>query len=172
VGNGKVNAVSNSGPLIHLNEINCIEFLSIFDNLHIPDAVWSETIGKERISQTDILKLKNIERYTLPESEVKQFILKNNLEELHSGEQECLYLCHHISVKTILTDDMAVRKVAKDLNLTAVGSLGIVVRAYRTGIISLTEAESNIVALYEVSSLFVTKAIVELSIEELHKYVK
>jgi len=42
------------------------------------------------------------------------------------------------------------------------------VRAYRVGPISLAEAERHIVELYDVSSLFVTRAIVELAIEQLH----
>ncbi|RKY69208.1 MAG: hypothetical protein DRQ02_01715 [Candidatus Latescibacterota bacterium] len=56
------------------------------------------------------------------------------------------------------------------MNLIPVGSLGVVLRAYRVGHIPLAEAERRIVELYDVSSLFVTPAIVELAIEQLHIY--
>jgi predicted nucleic acid-binding protein len=69
-----------------------------------------------------------------------------------------------------LTDDLAVRDAAKLLNIVPVGSLGIVVKAYKSGQISLNYAEQSITALHDNSSLFVTRAIVEIAIEQLHKH--
>ncbi len=74
-----------------------------------------------------------------------------------------------VGVPILLTDDLAVRDAAKRLGLTPVGSLGVIVRAYRLGHIILTQAEHRIAALYDASSLFVTRAIVELAIEQLHE---
>jgi len=68
-----------------------------------------------------------------------------------------------------LTDDLAALDAAKRLGITPVGSLGVIVRAYRDGRISLEEAERCILALDSISTLFVTKAIVELAIGELKK---
>jgi len=70
-------------------------------------------------------------------------------------------------VSILLTDDLAVREAAKRLNLTPVGSLGIAARAYRRGHISLTDAKRHLTDLYDVSSLFLTRAIAELAIEQL-----
>jgi predicted nucleic acid-binding protein len=169
VGIARISVVSDTGPLIHLAEIDCLSFLSIFENLHIPHAVWQEIERQGQTYQADILGLSHVKRHTLSQTEVTLFIKGNNLEELHVGEQECLYLCQQIGVAVLLTDDLAVRESAKRLHLTPVGSLGIVVRVYRAGHISLSEAEHHIVALYEVSSLFVTRTIVELAVEQLHK---
>lgn len=45
MGTGELSiAVADAGPLIHLTEIGCLPLLRIFDALHIPDAVWSETV--------------------------------------------------------------------------------------------------------------------------------
>jgi predicted nucleic acid-binding protein len=73
-------------------------------------------------------------------------------------------------VEIILTDDLAAREAAKILSLTPVGSLGIVVRAYRLGDISLVDAERLLTDLYNLSSLFVTRAIVDLAIQQLHQH--
>lgn len=89
------------------------------------------------------------------------------MEELHAGEKESLYLSKLLNVSLLLTDDLAVRKAAKHLGLRPVGSLGVVVRAYREGKISLEDAEQYLIDLYETSTLFVTRAIVELAIEQL-----
>jgi predicted nucleic acid-binding protein len=53
------------------------------------------------------------------------------------------------------------------LDLTPVGSLGIIVRAYRKALISFEDAHRHLEDLYDVSSLFVTRAIVELAIDQL-----
>lgn len=124
----------------------------------------------DRVPRDDVLKLSTVQRHTLSQSEVTRFTQENSLEDLHDGERECLYLCQQIGVSILLTDDLAVRDAAKRLNLTAVGSLGIVVRAYRLGHISLADAEQHITDLYDVSSLFATRTIVELAIEQLRKH--
>ena len=68
-----------------------------------------------------------------------------------------------------MTDDMAVREETYRLNLIPIGSLGIVVKAYRLGHIPLNKAKQYIVSLYDISSLFVTRAIVEIAIEQLDR---
>ena len=48
-----------------------------------------------------------------------------------------------------------------------VGSLGIVVRGHKEGVLTYSEAEKSLIALYEESTLFVTQTIVEIAIEQL-----
>ncbi len=170
MGTGEVSAISNAGPLTHLTEIGCLSLLCTFESLHIPDTVWLETVEKGRTLQASVLRLGHIQRHTLSQVEVTRFVQENSLDDLHGGERECLYLCRQIGVPILLTDDLAVREAAKRLNLIPVGSLGIVVRAYRVGHISQAEAEHHIIELHDVSSLFVTRAIVDLAIEQLHRY--
>ena len=171
MGDGKLKfAVADSGPLIHLAEIGCLRFLRVFDSIAIPDAVWRETVEQNRLSQHEISSASNIQRHSTSYSEVAQFTKDNNLSDLHTGEQECLYLCRKKNIPVLLTDDMAVRDAAKRLDFTPIGSLGIVVRAYREKYISLKDAELTILDLYEVSSLFVTRDIAELAIAQLRKH--
>lgn len=162
-------AVCDAGPLIHLTEIGCISLLRVFDALHISAAVWLETVRPGRVPQEAIDGLSIAQRHSLPQAEVRQFVRTNHLEALDDGECECLYLCQRTGTSILLTDDLAVRETAKQLGLTPVGSLGVVVRAYRQGLAALTEAERHIADLYSVSSLFVTRAIVEMAVEELHR---
>jgi predicted nucleic acid-binding protein len=172
VGASGIAVVSDAGPLIHLAEIECLSLLSLFERLHIPGAVWRETVGQARVSGSDILEVGNVQQHTLSVIAVDRFVAQHRLEKLHSGERECLYLCRQIGVSVLLTDDLAVRESAQRLGLTPVGSLGVVVRAYHIGRLSLSSAEQHIIALYETSSLFVTRTIVDLAIEQLHKRAK
>jgi predicted nucleic acid-binding protein len=135
--------------------------------LHISDAVWSETVRPNRVREVDLAELCNIRRHTLPQTQVAQFLQETGLEGLQTGDVESLCLCQHTQVSTLLTDDLSVREAAKQLLLIPAGSLGLVVRAYRVGHISLADAERYLNALYDTSSLFVTRAIVDLAIEQL-----
>jgi predicted nucleic acid-binding protein len=173
VGDGKLKtAVVDAGPLIHLAEIGCFRLLRIFSPLWVPHAVWLETAKKNRLSQIIVSEEANIVEYSAPQSAVAQFTKEKNLVKLHAGERECLYLCLQKGIGTLLTDDLAVRDAARVLELVPVGSLGIVVAAYKRKQISLSEAEHFIADLCDVSSLFVTREIGELAIEQLHKHPK
>ncbi len=170
MGNGKLKAVVvDAGPLIHLNEIDSISLLNIFSALHIPDAVWSETVGQNRIPQEILIKSGIVQRHSLLPQETERFITDHRLEDLDAGERECLCLCRKIEIPFVLTDDLAVREAAKHLNVVPIGSLGVIVKACKTGVISLSEAEIKMNDLYDVSSLYVTRTIVELAIEQLHR---
>ena len=96
-----------------------------------------------------------------------RFVTKNGFGHLHAGEQESLYLCHRDALPLLLTDDLAVREATERQGVRPVGSLGIIVRAYRIGQISLDEAERFLNELHDTSSLFVTRAIVELALKQL-----
>ena len=160
--------VTDAGPVIHLLEIGCLHFLDIFDTVYLPAAVWQETVESGRVAAQQIEQLRSIQRIQVPGS-TAGFVLAHNLTHLHFGEQACLHLCEQLGLKLLLTDDLAVRQVAKQRGITPVGSLGMVVRAYRLGIISLDEAEEYLNDLYTTSTLFVTRAIIDIAIGQLKK---
>jgi predicted nucleic acid-binding protein len=103
-------------------------------------------------------------------NELNHFSQTYGFEKLHLGETECLYLCKQLKVPVLLTDDLDARKEAKAIGLTPVGSLGIVTKAFQLGVISLVDAEKYLLALDEISSLFVTGVIVRQAIEQLHNH--
>ena len=173
MGDGKLRgAVTDSGPLIHLDEIGCLFCLRVFETISIPHAVWLETVGENRVSQDSLRTLPNVQEFSIPGSAVAQFLTENDVAKLHAGEQECLCLCLQRSITTLLTDEMAVRDAAKRLGIIPVGSLGIIVMAHNRAMISLEDAEHGIADLYDVSTLFVTRDIVDLAIAQLHKHIK
>ncbi|RKY69209.1 MAG: hypothetical protein DRQ02_01720 [Candidatus Latescibacterota bacterium] len=92
MGSERISAVSDAGPLIHLTEIDSLPLLRIPDTVHIPDAVWAETIERGRTPQREVFRLRNIQRHALSQLEIARFIEQNSLEGLQAGESECLYL--------------------------------------------------------------------------------
>ena len=126
--------------------------------------MWAESADK---INSPPLNLNNIRHHTLAASDVDHFVQTHSLSNLHVGERESLYLCNQLDIPLLLTDDLAVREAAKWLCVRPVGSLGIVVRGYKEGVLTYSEAEKSLIALYEESSLFVTQTIVEIAIEQL-----
>ncbi len=161
-----IEAVADAGPLIHLYEIDAIDLLKVFSIVHIPERVGDEvrtTIHTDLYEQVGISIKHHVGR-----NDLAAFVQQNQLEGLHTGELAALFLCRSLPVDTLMTDDLAVRNKAKNLGITPVGSLGIVVRAYHLESISRESAVSYIQALQDISSLFVTPAIVTLAIEQLN----
>ena len=149
----KISVVSDTGPLIHFSEIGCIKLMSQFKQIFIPDSVRQE-YEKHKINiEPDVLFFENIKKISVKSEKRKKFINEHQIEKLHLGETECLYVCRSRLIDVILTDDLAVRDVASKLNITPVGSLGIIVNAYQMKKITLSQTEKHILDLYEVSSL-------------------
>ncbi len=65
-------AVLDAGPLIHLAEIDSLHLLTIFGALHVPDAVWAETVGQGGIDSADIEGLGNLRREAIVELAIEQ----------------------------------------------------------------------------------------------------
>ena len=136
----------------------------MFAALHVPDAVWAETVGKERIAP---LGLPNLRRHAVSREASQRLAQNRELRGLHAGEIECLSLCNRLGVATLLTDDLAVRDAARRLGVRPVGSLGVIVRGWREGRLTRAEAEDLLVLLHDTSTLFATRAIIELAREQL-----
>lgn len=169
MGTEPVEAVADSGPLIHLRETKSRTLLELFGAVHLPGAVWGETVGKHRVEATQLQELGNVRRHTTDLSAAHAYVTAHGYHGLQDGETECLFLCRQLGLTLLLTDDLAVRDAAKGLEVTPVGSLGIVIRAYRVGLVSLQEAEQVLLDLYATSTLFVTRAVVDRAIEELKR---
>ena len=163
MGSGKLAAVADTGPLIHLAEIQSLSLLRLFDELHVADAVWQEAKQPATIRT----ELTFATRHSLEPEPVARFTAEKDLQRLQAGDRESLYLATTLEIPVVLTDDLAVRRAARKIGLTPVGSLGVIAKASHSGLITVQDAEVRLGELYATSSLFVTKAILDIAIERL-----
>ncbi len=133
--------------------------------MHAPEAVWREVVGQGYVPQADLLAC-HVGHEPYP-TDIEAFVAAEGLSHLQRGEQECLHLCRRASISILLTDDLAARDAAQRLAITPVGSLGVIVRAFRLGRVTLEEAERLLRRLHDDTTLFVTPTIVDLAIEQL-----
>lgn len=145
-------AVADTGPLIHLDEIGALDLLSVVDELLIPQIVYEELkAGTVPPALVDI------------EHEIVEADVTGLTVDLDPGETAALAVASERSA-VLLTDDLAARDAAGNLDVEVHGSIGVIVLAYTRGELTKSKAIELMRALQTETSLFVTDAVVERGI--------
>jgi predicted nucleic acid-binding protein len=121
--------VCDAGPLIHLDELDCLDLLADFSHVVVPDIVWREI---ERYRPTALVQNTiRLERRNPREESSAELNSLHRLLALHAGEVQALQLAQELGADLLLTDDTAARLAAKTLPVSTHGTLGILLRAIR-----------------------------------------
>jgi predicted nucleic acid-binding protein len=129
--------VSNAGPLIALAKIERFELLrKLFSKLYIPQAVYDEVVvigaGRAGAKETeqavgDWIKVQ----------EVKDIVMvKSLLTKLGKGESEAIALALETKADLVLLDDYKARATAEFMGLNMTGSVGMLNKVQKEGLIS------------------------------------
>jgi predicted nucleic acid-binding protein len=121
--------VCDAGPLIHLDELDCLDLLTDFRAVLVPEQVWREV----EHHRPEALKHRGVEVQQVPMdlSEDASFQALVRALALDLGEQAALSLMALHPDAILLTDDAAARLAAKGLGYQVHGSIGILLRAIR-----------------------------------------
>ncbi len=136
--------VSNSGPLIHLARIDRLKLLKeLFGEVVIPHEVKLEVVdrGKDEGAADAFLIESEIEIGWLLIEQSKSSGVKEIAESagIDIGESSAIMLARKRKCP-ILIDDLAARRFAIGMGLEVVGSIGVLIRSAKVGIISKSEA--------------------------------
>ena len=126
-------AIADSGPLICLARINQLELLPrLFSKILVPPEVWNEVTvrgqghpGAYDVSQVTWLTIQ------APDPQ----LVKPLGILVDAGEAEAIALAQTMDDCTILLDDARARKIAQRLNIKQIGTIGLLLRAKRRGLI-------------------------------------
>jgi predicted nucleic acid-binding protein len=124
-----LDVICDAGPLIHLDELGCLDLLADFGSVLVPDQVWQE-VERHRPS---VLRQCEITLQKVPiviSSEVAFQTLVRAMA-LAIGEQAALSLAARHPQAILLTDDAAARLAAVTLGRKVHGTIGILLRAIR-----------------------------------------
>lgn len=146
-------AVADTGPLIHLLEVDALSLLSTVDDLIVPKTVHDElAVGGVPDELGDI-------EYTFVDVAVDE--CEN--DRLDPGETAALAVAaEHDAV--LLTDDLAAREAAAEAGIEVHGSIGVIALGHARGLLDRDEAATLMRALQRETSLFVTDAVIERGI--------
>jgi len=157
--------VCDSGPIIHLDELNCLRLLEDFQEILLPDTVYEE-IKRHRPSRLDDLNLPFVlSAWIVPKNST--LITLCRIFSLDAGETEALGLMEKNPEAIFLTDDASARMVAEQMGFKGHGTIGILVRSIRRG---QMEAEEVLCILQKVpskSTLYIKPSLLDEIIQKI-----
>jgi predicted nucleic acid-binding protein len=151
-------AVADTGPLLHLAEIGETGQLCIFDAVLVTEQVRGELIRLDidtRVVQdfSDLLQVHSVSQNEM-QTQTKTF----SRFRLHRTDLSVVALAIRVRPNVVLTDDLQLRRALESQGFTAVGSIGILFRALKTGRLSKKDTAAKLDQLLDDSSLYTSKA--------------
>jgi predicted nucleic acid-binding protein len=149
--------VCDAGPLIHLDELECIDLLADFTEVCVPESVWRE-VQRHRPAA---LRRRSVylNRVDVIPEPTEELAFVTRTYGLHVGEQEALRLLHQFPEAVLLTDDAAARFAASKLGFEVHGTIGILVRAWRRGQRTKRQVLKLLKAIPQHTTLYITTAL-------------
>jgi predicted nucleic acid-binding protein len=159
--------VCDAGPLIHLDEVHCLNLLADFSEVLVPTAVWQEVDWHQASALTnpDVLLRRVVPLAPAPPAlESLAQVLS-----LHTGEWEALHVAIEHRPALLLTDDTAARLAAASLGIPTHGSIGILVRAIRRRQRSKEQILSVLRSMPSQSTLHLKRSLLDAIILEVER---
>lgn len=156
-------AVCDAGPLIHLDEVGCLDLLGEFE-VWVSPAVWHEV----ELHRAQAFSHSGISfHHRVPEQPAQPglLVLRTTLL-LDLGEFEALTLMAEVPQALFLTDDSAARLAAQYLGYRVHGTIGILLRAIRRGLRTPADVIAVLERLPMRSSLHIRPGLLKEIIEE------
>jgi len=121
--------ICDAGPIIHLDELDCLDLLNDFKEIILPATVTKE-IKRNRKLALEKIRRKFIE---LPGKKPRneQLLTMCQVFSLDIGEIEALAVLEKYPNAMFLTDDAAARLVAERMGFKVHGTIGLLVRSIR-----------------------------------------
>jgi predicted nucleic acid-binding protein len=127
--------VCNSTPIIAFSKIHRIDILSAtLNNIIVPEAVYKELLeqGKNRPGSSEIKEADWIKVEKVKNQEYVRFLQT----DLDFGEAEVIALAYEKRADLVIIDEKIARRIARQIGLDVIGSIGILLKAKDMGIIS------------------------------------
>jgi len=136
--------VSNTGPLISLEKLSQgYDFIRrLYDTLIITPVVLEEVAAGQFATPDEYLQHYNISDL-LEVRRVSQVRKLPEAERLHKGETQAIQLALELQLPLLIEETVG-RRVAQSMGIQISGIAGQVIKAFRQGIISATEAQAKL----------------------------
>lgn len=155
----ELTVICDAGPIIHLDELGCIELLADHARVLVPDAVWKEAERhRPGFARTTAVPWERLTPIREPSPMIESL---TRTMGLHAGKAEALQVALDNRDGLLVTDDAAARLAATCLGLRVHGTVGLLVRSIRRGINSTDEVLKLLRAIPTRSSLHLNKTLLD-----------
>jgi predicted nucleic acid-binding protein len=124
--------IADSSPLIALAVIGKLDLLDkLYEEIYVPNAVFQELAGNDKAFAKELRifltgKVKEVEN---------RLAVDMLLCDIGAGEAEAIILALEQRPDAVLIDDLKARKFAKIRGLNIIGTLGILLKAKKAGLV-------------------------------------
>ena len=160
--------VSDTTPLITLMKVGRLNILhSLFGEVCIPKAVFSEATGNETFeNEADIIRNSEYIKVVMVRDQ-RQVEFLQRATGLDLGESEAIIYADEIQADLLLMDEAAGRKVAQNMNLPITGSIGVLIKAFKSGIITADEADDAFARIKR-ANRHISEPLINKALEMIH----
>jgi predicted nucleic acid-binding protein len=154
-----IRAICDAGPVIHLDELNCLDLLCDFQEIILADTVWKEVKYHRPgvLKKPDIHFMRASQGY--PEGQLLRTMCR--IFSLDAGETEALAIIEKNPDAMFLTDDACARLVADRMGFEVHGTIGIIVRAIRREFMQPEQVLQILAEVTSKSSLHIRPSLLE-----------
>lgn len=154
--------VVNTTPLIALSHVGQLDILKkLYGEIIIPKAVYrelsvkTESTCKKAVDRSlEWIRVENIK------NQMAKTMYKT---QLHDGEVEVMILSKEIAADVVIIDDANAKKHAKYLGLPVTGTLGVLIKAKREGLIN--ELKPILYQMTE-NGIYISQSLIELCLKQ------
>lgn len=158
--------VSNTSPILNLAIIGYLDLLQQqFDMVYIPEAVQAELRLDEDLPGSSIMRQALKDGWLQVKPIQNMAFVQVLARELDNGEAEAIVLAVETDASRILLDEREARRVAKALNLSVTGVLGVLLSAQKAKHLPVSIATA-IDALQEKAGFRLAESLVEAVLRE------
>ena len=164
-----LSVVCDAGPIIHLDELDCLSLLNDFDQILIPSQVWQEVAHHRHsaLGKSDV-SLQQVDVIICSEPPFQSLVRSLSLD---IGEQAALSLMQNHPEAIFLTDDAAARLAAVTLKYRVHGTIGILLRSIRCNQKTTYDVIAILRNLARQSTLHIRAQLLEEIIERLENEI-
>lgn len=166
----------NAGPLIALGKLNRLNLLAqLYGTVQVPQAVYREVVIEGLVREApDSLNVRFfLKHHEFSILDVSEEVLQSYepVPTLGSGERHLLSLARSLSGAEILVllDDELARAEARRLGLPVKGTVGVLVQAFREGLLSLSEAEWLLLEIAARPDIWISEKLCREVLEQLRQ---
>jgi predicted nucleic acid-binding protein len=157
--------ILDAGPLIHLDQLGCLDLLATFPRIYAPQIVWDEAIRHRPLLQAGDIPTLSVQPN--PDTGSSRLVALIALHDLDEGEAVALALLEQMGAGIFLTDDAAARIAGDALGCAVHGTLGVLIRGFTHGLRSLVEIHRLLAELPSRSTLHIRRSVLDKIIAQL-----
>ncbi len=164
-----IDVVCDAGPIIHLNELGCLELFCDFREVFVPGRVVHEVLSHQDVSFSHgAVQWRIVTAGTLADIHLRTAM---KVYSLDAGEIAALSLLEEKPDALFLTDDTAARLVGLRFGFRVHGTIGILVRAIRRNYLQPEEVIQILQYLPSTSTLHIKPSLLENIIARIRKEI-